>query len=138
MKKLFKVLFLLLLFMLIVGGIIYFMPQYSTSSIEPDFKVQLTEISTSFENDEASASSKYIGKVVATQGTIREISHDQESAPVILLSRGKNSPALLLVTLEMSEKDKVSNLKVGDKVKIKGQCTGKLLEVVFKNGILLD
>ena len=114
------------------------MPKYSTQSIPPDYTMELTQLNQAFNKNESAASTKYVGKVIAIEGVIQEISKDQEQASVLLLSNSKSGQPLVLCTMENGESGKISKLNIGDSVKLKGQCTGKLLEVVMKNGILLD
>ncbi len=138
MRKFGKFFIGLIVLLSIVACIFYFMPKYSAESIAPDYTMELSELNVAFDKNEAAASTKYVGKVIAIEGVIQEKSRDQEQASVLLLSNTKNGQPLVLCTMENSESDKVSKLDIGDNVKLKGQCTGKLLEVVMKNGILLD
>lgn len=127
-----------LILLSIIVGVLYFMPQYSTESISPDHSLAIDALSHEFTQNENKANSTYIGKVIETEGYIQDISYDVESSPVILVSAKTYSKPLILSTFEQSESSKIKNLSPGDKIKFKGQCTGKLLEIVFKNGILLD
>jgi len=139
MKKLGKLSLVIITVLTCIALFIIFQPQYSTQGIEPDYTVKIGQLYQSFEQNESQASQKYIGKVIETSGFVIEVNKDVTGANVLLLSNTKNGDPQILCTLDSKyDNSSEGDLKIGTKVKVKGQCTGMLLEVVLKNGILLD
>ncbi len=140
MKKVSKVFIGILGLLAVLALFIVYQPQYSTHDLEPDHNIKIGKLYTEFQKNETRASQMYIGKVIQTSGYIKEIQKDVTGANVLLLSKTMKSDPLILCTLDANHDTPSAdaNLTVGKQVTVKGQCTGMLLEVVLKNGILLD
>jgi len=55
-----------------------------------------------------------------------------------LLEANKDGIGGVLCTLEGSQKEKASKLEIGAMSKVKGVCTGMLMEVVLNKGVILE
>jgi hypothetical protein len=134
MNKVVKFVLYFLLILIVLAGIAWFVflnvPQASNIGKPAEFQLPATELFQAFEQDEATSNTKYIGKVIEVSGTIEEISTDEKGSPVVLLAGGGDFGGVLC-TFEASEKDKVTALATGQNVKIKGSCSGMLMEVVL-------
>jgi len=108
----------------------------SVKGKKPDFKVLCSEIVSEFENDEQSASAKYVDKIIEVEGEIAEISSDEESYVVIL--REPDSFSGVSCSVSKGEISESELGKTGDKIKIKGICTGYLMDVTLNKGALSD
>jgi len=139
MKKLGKIFLVLFVLMAIAALFIMYQPKYSTAGIEPDFQVKIGQLYQAFDKNEGKANQQYVGKVVETSGYINEVSKDVTGATVLLLSKTKKGDPILLCTLDPKHNSPSADvLTIGNQVNLKGQCTGMLMEVVLKNGILLE
>lgn len=79
----------------------------------------------------------YIGKIIEVSGKVTEISSDEQGAPVVLFGTGEAFGGVLC-TFEMGEKAKVASVKVGDEIKVKGICSGMIMEVVLNRCTLVQ
>lgn len=123
---------LAILFILIALGttIIMNAPKATVEKKPIDFTLSATELFQEYSENQSVADQKFIDQVIQISGQIFEISTDQQGATVFILATG-GSEAGVLCTLELGEGEKVSSKKIGDKVTLKGVCTGMLMEVVL-------
>ena len=77
-----------------------------------------------------------IGKIMEVNGKVTEISSDEQGAPVVLFGTGEAFGGVLC-TFEMGEKAKIASVKVGDEIKVKGICSGMIMEVVLNRCTLV-
>ena len=84
--------------------------------------------------DEKKANAKYLGKIVEVSGIISEKTKDRIGNYNITLQ----GPDLAGIGCEFENKvqDKLANLKEGQEVKIKGICTGVLMDVVLVDCVI--
>ena len=73
------------------------------------------------------ADSLYLDKIVQIEGIILKI-NEVENGGSISLDTGNPMSSIIC---EFENKSDVSNVKVGDQVKVKGFCTGKLMDIVL-------
>ena len=124
-----------LLALLIGGGIGYYMWNKPHETIgKPDFSLTATEIMAEFDKDEAEAMKKYIGRdgntlVVQVSGKILDVKNDT-SGITIALDTGDPINGVSCVLDRFTEHPR-TDFKVGDGVKLKGLCTGKLSDVII-------
>ncbi|MBK6362855.1 MAG: hypothetical protein IPG18_14920 [Saprospiraceae bacterium] len=122
-----------LLVLAIVGGgigfYLYNKPKTSMEAMKTDNVLAPSDLVQEFENDEAAAEIKYLDKTVEVSGVVREITDAG-----IILDSGND---LIGVLCEFENPNDLKDIKVKDNVKIKGICTGKLLDVVLSRSIIL-
>jgi hypothetical protein len=116
-----------------VGGVaVYFYtfkkPARTAASEEAVFAVSAKDLATEFESDENAANTKYLNKVIKVHGTVVSISESETETSVTL--KEVDSSAGVTCSFEKESFDK-SKLKPGQKVFIKGICSGFLMDVVL-------
>lgn len=126
-----KIIGLLLLVAVILGGL-YFFKEYNRGlegAGKADYTVSCQSLFGEFEADEKAANAKYLDKVIEVEGTITDVSKNKEGKIILSLEGGM----LFGVTCQLFESDKVdqNKYKKGQKVKLKGVCTGFLSDVVL-------
>lgn len=140
MKKGWKYIIALSVIGLIVAAIVsLYVFRKSDNSVagkKPDFKVQCYDIVSEFESDEQSASTKYVDKIVEVEGEIAEISSDEES--IVIMLKDPNSFSGVSCSISKGEITESEIGKIGDKIKVKGICTGYLMDVTLNRGALSD
>lgn len=120
---------------LIGGGIGYYMWNKPHQSIgKPDLVTTAMDIAAAFEKDENEAMKKYIGQdgkpiVVQISGKIADVKNDT-SGISIALETGNPINGVSCV-LDRFTKQTKTDYKVGDDIKLKGLCTGKLSDVIL-------
>ena len=130
LKKLLYAILVLVVLVVAGGLIMYNMPAENVASKSVDYTITATELFTEYEADEKAGNTKYIDKIVQVSGKIEDMETDAKGAKVVLIG-GNEMGNGVLCTLDKSEESKAAQLKVGDKVSIKGRCTGMLMDVVL-------
>lgn len=137
MKRILYFLLGLLLVIGLAGLIIWNLPKTSIENKASEITIAAAEISKVFNENEKAANTRFIDKIVAIEGTIEDVSTDENGATVFLL-QGIDMTSGVLCTLDGSQTEKAKTKKAGDTVKLKGKCTGMLMDVVLNKCYLLD
>ena len=91
-----------------------------------DYVLEADAMYREYSRDEAAGNQKYLNKVLEVRGEIAEATTDQNGSTVLMF-REKGASGGVLCTLN----GKVSNVGVGQTVRVKGLCTGFLFDVVL-------
>lgn len=130
------------LFVLIVGaGLLLAYYEYnrkpvSLLDVQPVFSISATALAAQYENDENLANSIYLGKVVDVSGKLVSAEKIADSLLNIVLG---DASALHNVSCmaAVEEQQEFQKLKVGDRITIRGVCTGFLADVELNRGVLI-
>ncbi|MBL7818195.1 MAG: hypothetical protein JNL70_24505 [Saprospiraceae bacterium] len=121
---------------LVIGaGIGYYMWNKPHESIgKPSIVTTATELAADFGKDENEAMKKYVGSdgksiVIQVSGKITDVKNDT-SGITLALDTGDPINGVSCV-LDKFTKQPRTDYKVGEEVKLKGLCTGKLTDVVI-------
>lgn len=134
-----KILFFPVLFLLILISITFlqiFKPAKNLVKVKPDFIVTSNELFDDFSTNEELANSKYIGKIILIQGAIEEIIHNEGQTIIILQTDDLFSG--ISCRLSDAENSKTEFLEQGQSIRIKGQCSGKLIDIILNNCVIVD
>jgi len=129
----------LVLILLISGGVFYAftMSGDSVAKKDVDHSLSASALYQEYNGNEKKSNIKYIGKTIELSGTISEMSKDHEGATVLLFVE---PGAMEGVMCTLDKDQNTSNLKEGQSVKVKAQCTGMLemTGVVLNKGVLVQ
>lgn len=130
-----KISFIVLLVAAIAGGFglyQYYKPVSSLATVTPEFSTDAHSLFNDFLIDEDAANKKYLGKVIEITGNVKNSIAADSMKYVVGIDAGDE---MFGVSCEVNtEKNpSVKNLKTGDKIKVKGTCSGKLMDVVLVN-----
>ena len=141
MKKLFFIIIVVvaLLLLFALGSFLYlnFMPEKNINKAKVDHTLSADKLFTEFDNNEAQANKKYMDRIIEVSGNIAEISKDQKGAMVVTL-RNKDAFSGVLCTLQEDETKALTNYKVNQPIKIRGVCTGMLMDVVLNKCVIIE
>jgi hypothetical protein len=115
----------LLLFLAVAGTAVYMTynkPHESAADGKADFTTSPIGIVREYLDSEEAANDKYLGKLVVVQGTIRTVVLNPNSATVTM----ETGDPMTSVLCEFETPAGLESLKAGDKVAIKGFCSGML------------
>ncbi len=133
MKLIGRLLQLIIVIGIVAFLVLKFMPSHTTKASEPaDFAMEAKALFQAFEFNETQASKQYIGKSIQVDGFVLEVDRDQNGSQTLLLSDRLDGDPLIFATLQAD-----NTAQVGEKVTVKGQCTGMLFEVVLNKGVVL-
>jgi hypothetical protein len=113
-----------------IGYYLFTKPKSAMEDLKSDVVLESAQLVTEFEADEAAAELKYLDKTIEIKGEIKEITDSG-----IILESGNE---MVGVQCEFERPGDISSVKVKDIVKIKGICTGKLLDVVLSRCIIIQ
>lgn len=120
---------------ILTGGVIgyqqYNKERKSVAEIEPDFVVSPEDIVTAFSDDEENANKKYLGKIIEVSGEVSDVLGDEGSYSLLL-----NGGDFGMVQCAFMTKP-VSEYQIGDMVRIRGKCSGFLLDVILNECVIL-
>jgi hypothetical protein len=130
MKKIILITIATAVVVAIVGFLLYNKPHRDTASATSDFIVEAPALLQEFTHDEAAANQKYLDKVVAVKGKVKSIATDAEGNINLTLDAA-DEMAGVICTIPKADAAGAANVKEGDKVTMKGVCTGVLMDVVL-------
>jgi hypothetical protein len=128
-----KRIILIILALAIVGAfitwkVVFRKSDTSVASKKADVEITADSLFASFEGDETKANSLYLNKIVLVSGLISEVTVTETGYSVYLKNPDDISGILCGFNGKLQNED---NLKTGAVVKIKGICTGYLMDVVL-------
>jgi len=134
MKSYVKIALFVVVFFAIAGilaALIMFNKKHpDTSKAKPDFVVTAVTLQKEFEDNEKTASARYINKILEVSGTISSISESDNNSLNISLKTGSDISSIICTFLSPVDKSK---FKQGDDISLRGECSGFLMDVLLKN-----
>lgn len=129
MKFLKRILIVIFLFVIGAAAYLWFFvwnkPQLNVKNADA-LKTEAITLFATYSTNEKTANANYIDKIVEVSGQVGSVSKNEEGADVIFLN--SNDPMFgIICTME----EKNTEIKAGDKVILKGICTGYLTDVVL-------
>ena len=118
---------------IITGFYFYNKPVRSTKSKHADLIIRSEDLFNEFSNDENAANKKYLYKIISIAGEVTNIANEDGLSIVTLKT---NSEMFGVICKIESNDDKVKTIKIGDQIKVKGSCTGMLMDVVMVRCII--
>lgn len=137
MKK--KPIIFIIVLLLLGVGIYYAYSEYNrkplTAAEKPsDFSLTAVDLAQEFIADEVAASKKYNDKVLEVEGIVASVNANGKVFDVVLETDDIMTMVNVNMIPEMNEK--AQQLKNGDKVILKGICTGIASDVELNKGII--
>lgn len=121
-------------FFIALGGILAALIMFNkkhidTSKAKPDYVLTAKALQKEFEDNEISASGRYINKIIEITGEITSVTSDSSHLNISL--KTGNDMSSVICTFPSSVD--ASKLKNGDQVTLRGECSGFLMDVLMKN-----
>jgi len=98
--------------------------------------VSSVELSSSFDNNEATSDSLYLYKVLSVRGTIQKIVRRESGNYVITLDGPTPGRAVVDCNLDSIYNKRYLPLRNGDSVTLRGTCAGRLLNIILMQCII--
>lgn len=117
------------------GVYMYFKPSEKVVLAEALYEVNAESIYREFSDNETEANKKYLNKVITVEGKVSEMLTIDSTGLNVTLS--SDNP-LFGVSCQLPMETIKTKLKIGDDVRIKGLCTGKLMDVVLVRCVIED
>lgn len=123
---------------ILIGGItfmkLYNKPHTDVHRADPDYSLTAKTLIETFKTDEANANSLYLDKIVQVEGVIKEISAADGNSIITLGAEGSGES--IICHMHPTENKKILGLHKGQKVRVKGICTGFLLDVILVRAVI--
>ena len=107
-----------------------------TRQLKAAFQIDAVDFVRQFELDGSSATTQYSDKVIDVQGFVSSMDVTDTSGTVFL--HGSNSKSSVMCQFGQKTFQEIKELRIGERVIIKGICTGYLMDVVMVRCVLID
>ena len=134
MKPFVKIALFVVLFIAVAGIlaalIMYNKKHPDTAKAKPDFVVTATALQKEFEDNEKTASARYINKILEVNGTIASVTLADSAHLNISLKTGSD---MSLVICTFPSNGHQANFVTGNEITLRGECSGFLMDVLLNN-----
>lgn len=100
-------------------------------TLTADYTLTASALLADFNKDEAAANVKYLDKVLAVKGIVTEVKLDPVSGQATVTLDSGDPMAAVTCSFYNDEAASLKTIVQGASVVIKGNCTGKLMDVVL-------
>lgn len=98
--------------------------------------ITASDLYSLYSNYEDSANKKYLGKILEITGSVVEIENQQDTLLTILLG-DTLQPGRISCLIDKKQTATAKNILLGDVLKIKGICTGYLMDVELNRCVIV-
>jgi hypothetical protein len=134
MKKIIVIISILALTVAAYGFYLYNKPHQSIAKEKAVYSLSAEQLYTQFDSNEEGANKTYLGKVIEVDGRIDQLTRDERgNFNIYLATSGMNAVSC---QMEARAAKKITSLLPGDRIKLKGICTGMLLDIVLVDCVL--
>ena len=126
----------LLIIVILIALLQVFKPAKNLHKVKPDYIVTSSQLFADFLKNESQANTKYVGKIILIKGEIKEIIHANDE--MVILLKTEDIFSGISCRLTGSEFSKAELLSKNQSVAVKGQCSGKLIDVVLNNCVIIN
>ena len=106
----------------------------NVASKKADVEMEAGDLVKSFDADEKSANTKFLNKIIMVKGVVDNVTDTKSDITVYIKQKDKTSG--IMCSFDKTEFQK-SPVKAGDEVRIKGICSGYLMDVVLNKCALV-
>ena len=134
-----KILLFLVVAGVIGGSVGYYLFNKKVPSMADEtskIAVSAEQLFTAFDTDEAAATAKYVGKIVAVSGQVRESSKMEDGTPKVILETG--SAFGVLCEFDPNTKHASTEFQPGETLTLKGECAGLNLDVQIARCVVVQ
>lgn len=101
-----------------------------TSKVKPAFIVTATSLQKEFEDNEKTASSKYINKIIEVSGTIATVTPADSTHINVSLKTGSDVSSVICTFAATGAHPE---FRTGEEITLRGECSGFLMDVLLNN-----
>ena len=111
------------------GFYLYYKPHQGIANKEAAFTLESKKLFNEFNDDETASNKKYLGKIVTVYGRVADKAVDANGTFSLIMEGGDF--AGVGCQFDKSVVSAMQNVKKGQVLKVKGICTGMLMDVVL-------
>jgi hypothetical protein len=119
-----------------IGAAVYLfrMPHKDIGKAKPDFIITAIDLQKAFEDNETSATAKYVNKILEIEGEVESVKTGEANVFNVTLKSGSDLSSVICTFPAATEPAKIT---VGTKVTVRGECSGFLMDVLMNNCVLI-
>jgi hypothetical protein len=138
MKPLIKIALFVIFFLTIagIGAALYLlkMGHKDLKNVVPDFIISASDLQRTFEDNESEATVKYVNKILEVNGIVESASPGEANVLNVTLKTSNNFSSIICTFPSAID----PHLFTPDtQVKIRGECSGFLMDVLLNNCVLI-
>jgi hypothetical protein len=134
-----KTALLVLILLVVMGGAaglyLFNLKPKDLRKVKPDYVITSSDLLKAFEDDEAAAAAKYVGKTVEVSGEITTVTSGEGNTFNIALKTGSDFSSVICTLPEGAANGSAA---AGMQVAIRGECSGYLMDVLLKNCVIIS
>ncbi len=116
---------------------LYNKPHIDVNFSTSDYKVSIEEVTLEFNQDEENANQKYLDKIIQFDGIINHIDI-LDGNSTLTLSSDTNPTQTVVCNMAASQNIKIVQLELGQKITVKGICTGYLMDIMLVKTVIVN
>ncbi|HET9824862.1 MAG TPA: hypothetical protein VFP87_05980 [Chitinophagaceae bacterium] len=125
-----------------VVGSLYGYKQYNRTNkdlarAKPDVQITSTDLIRSFEADEKSANQRFLDKILAVTGKVKDIMKDEKGYFTLVLGEG-NAMSGVRCSMDTTYTRDIASIKTGNEIIIKGACIGFNADELLGSDVILN
>jgi hypothetical protein len=140
MKRNRKILLIIVLVSFIAGTLaavaLYNKPHRNIHKAKADYSMNASDLLKAFEDNSTGAEETYFGKVILVTGEIKSIT--QTGTNTSLIISGTDNFFGVNCSFNPKENQKISKLKEGLSIRVKGECKGYMDDVILGDCYLIE
>jgi hypothetical protein len=138
MKTYVKILLGVVLFVALAGigaGIYLFNKQHKDlGKAKPDFVISAVDLQKAFEDNETSATAKYVNKILEIEGEVESVKTGEANVLSVTIKSGSDLSSVICTFPAVTDPAKFT---AGSRVTVRGECSGFLMDVLMNNCVLV-
>jgi len=136
MKRLIVIIVIILGSAFAYGYYLFNKPHQGIGGKEAAYTLESKQLFTEYDQNESSANKKYLGKIVCVYGKVMDRATDAKGTLSLILEGG--DMAGVGCQFDKSAIKDIEGVKKGQVIKVKGVCTGMLMDVVLVDCVPAD
>jgi hypothetical protein len=126
---------LFVVFLIALGGILaalylYNLKPEDLQKAKPHFTITAADFQKAFEDNEKTASERYINKIIEVSGEIASVRTGEKNSMNVSLKTGSELSSVICTFHSVSD---TTNIKPGNQIILRGVCSGFLMDVLLNN-----
>jgi len=106
------------------------------SKVKPDYVIGVSSLVDEFSQDENSATTKYVDKILEVTGPVQAIEPTSDSTMNVTLSSENQMSGVICSFKDVSDPSS-QNIKEGEIITVRGVCSGMLMDILLNNCVIV-
>lgn len=128
------------IFLLVVSGIIaaiymYNLREKDLNKVRPDYAMTAAALLKAFEDDEPDAVAKYANRIIEVTGAVKAVNPGENNSVNVSLETDSNYMSVICTFRNSGD---LPELRAGQVVTVRGECSGYLMDVLMNNCVLVS